>query len=634
MIIYAVALTTSLMGRTMLAVRLPAALASVGTVIAAFWLGQTLFGRGENGRPTLWRGLLIGGVGAGLLAVSVAQTVLGRTAFRGNFLPLFLCLCLALLWRGWSQRNWRGIVLAGVCAGLLPYTYTPARFTPFLFLLFGLSFLLPLGSFTRERVRAELPRVAIFLGITGLVAAPILIHFALHPDHFFMRSNQLLIFQPERSQGAPLVAFLGNVWDHLLAFGFRSDPSWRHNFPGQPMLNPYETLFFWFGLGMAVWRWQRPSYRLLLLWLGILLLPAVLSRDEVVPHFLRMIGAAPTVYLLVGVGVWEAFRLLRERYFRGSEIKAAIVVAAVISCLVLVQGVLTYRTYFQEWAAAPELGDAYDLEWKELARVLNAQPSNADLVYLVPIFHSPYSFEYLYTGTAPAYLFHQAAPDLAQKVGSSLGALEDVSTVKVVKWRVNAYGVGGEDNGRFAYLLSKYGRYQGGEDYPILRIYNYSDINLDLPWTFYEHLEPLTVDYDGGIALQGLALGQGAEQMSSRQLLSLERDRPLWMALQWQTASGLDVDYVISLRLYNAEDEIVYQEDDVLWNPEHWPTSHWPGDVPIDTLSLLNIPANLPAGEYALRLVVYNFETLVPTVEIGVWEPEMTLAQLRLEEVQ
>ena len=126
MFIYAVALTISVMGRTMLAVRLPAALASTGAVVAVLWLGKTLFGRDEIGRSTPWRGLLIGGVSAGLLAVSVAQTVLGRTAFRGNFLPLLLCLCLALLWRGWRERSRWGVVLAGVCAGLLPYTYTPS----------------------------------------------------------------------------------------------------------------------------------------------------------------------------------------------------------------------------------------------------------------------------------------------------------------------------------------------------------------------------------------------------------------------------------------------------------------------------------------------------------------------------
>ena len=153
MIVNAVALATSVLGRTVLAVRLPTALASAGTVFVVFWLGRVLFGRDErfDGAPrrgateqdTPWRGLLIGGIGAGLLAVSLNQTLLGRTALRGNFLPLVLCLCLALLWRGWQERSWPRVALAGACAGLLAYTYIAARFTPFVFLLFGLSFALP-----------------------------------------------------------------------------------------------------------------------------------------------------------------------------------------------------------------------------------------------------------------------------------------------------------------------------------------------------------------------------------------------------------------------------------------------------------------------------------------------------------
>ena len=283
--VYAIALTIPFWGRTALAVRLPTALASAGTVFVVFWLGRLLFGRDESGRATPRRGLLIGGVGAGLLAVSLGQTILGRTAFRGNHLPLLLALCLALLWSGWRRQvrhggTWWRVVLAGVCAGLLPYTYIPARLTPFLFLFFGLSFLLPLRAITRARVRAELPWVGVFVGVAGLVAAPILVHFALHPDHFGAHSSSLLIFQPGRSQGDPLGAFLGNVWAHLLAFGFRGDPNWRHNFPDQPMLNPWEAFFFWLAVGMAVWRWQRrPAYRLLLLWLGTLILPAMLAAD-------------------------------------------------------------------------------------------------------------------------------------------------------------------------------------------------------------------------------------------------------------------------------------------------------------------------------------------------------------------
>ena len=311
--IYAIALSTALLGRTLLAMHLPTALGSAGMVFVVFWLGRLLFGRDESGRATPWRGLLIAGVGAGLLAASLSQTVIGRSVYnKATHMPLLLSLCLALLWRGWQERSLWRIALAGVCAGLLPYTYIPARFTPFLFLFFGLSFLLPFRSVTRERMRVELPWAGIFLGVAGLVAAPILIHFALHPEHFFLRSSKVSIFQPGQSLVDSLEAFLVNVWAHLLAFGFRGDPNWRHNFSGQPMLNLWQAFFFWFGVGMAAWRWQRPAYRLLLLWLGVLLLPAMLAIDPA-PHFLRMTGAVPAIYLLVAVGVWEAFRFLKER---------------------------------------------------------------------------------------------------------------------------------------------------------------------------------------------------------------------------------------------------------------------------------------------------------------------------------
>ena len=72
----------------------------------------------------------------------------------------------------------------------------------------------------------------------------------------------------------------------------------------------------------------------------------------------------------------------------------------------------------------------------------------------------------------------------------------------------------------------------------------------------------------------------------------------------------------------------------MLWNAGHRPTSSWPAHEPVDALNLIRLPADLPAGEYELRMVVYDVATLTPTVEIGVWEPEVTLARLRLAEIQ
>ena len=499
-VIYALALSTLIWGRTLLAMHMPTALGSAGLVIVVFWLGQVLFGRTESGRATPWRGLLVSGVAAGLLAVSLSQTVIGRTAYnKVTHMPLLLSLCLALLWLGWSkpgrspsaehcakaekQRSWWRIALAGLCAGLLPYTYIPARFTPLLFLLFGISFLLPLRMPVRERIQAELQWVGVFVGVAGLVAAPILIHFALHPAHFFMRSSQLSVFDSSSGQGGVVGALLVNLWEHLLVFGLRGDPNWRHNFPAQPMLTLGQSFFFWLGVGTAVFRWQRPAYRLLLLWLGVLLLPAVLSRDDTVPHFLRLTGSVPAIYLLVGVGVWEAFRFLKERFFRENEIGVAIAVGAMAGGLILVQGVTTYRTYFQKWAVAPEVRVAHSAAWTDLIRVLNKQPSAADIAYLVPIYKGSYDFRYLYQGTAPIHLVGMDAPNLAQEVEHALAAMGDVSTVKVVEWKAGVAGVG-SDTGRFAFLLNKYGRIPNSDVYEDFQIHTYTDISLERPWTF------------------------------------------------------------------------------------------------------------------------------------------------------
>ena len=671
LIVYAVALATSLLGRTVLAIRLPTALASAGTVFVVFWLGRLLFGRNGGGRATPWRGLFIGAVGAGLMAVSLGQTILGRTAFRANFLPLLLSLCFALLWWGWTKPassppgsasvspakrrlrhggTWWRIALAGASAGLLLYTYIAARITPLLFFSFGLSFFPLLLSATGRGapsgpLRRNLQLAGIFVGVAGLVAAPMLIYFSLHPEQFFSRSSQLWVFQPSRSQGQPLGAFLGNVWDHLLAFGFRGDPTLQFNLPGYPLLNAGEALFFWLGAGVALWRWKLSAYRLLLLWLTVMLLPAMLARDAA-PHTLRMIGAGPAIYLLAAVGLWEAFRFLKTRLFPilgrqasflqpRNEARFALCVGLVVSGLILVQGALTFRNYFQKWgAAAVEIERIDWTQWRELTREAIAQPSGTgDAVWLIPSYSWHLSFEYLDQSIAPAHVVYMGAPNLRQEIKSNLARLENVSAARVVDWNDDSYIEWTHyQTERLLFLLAKYGRYLGSDEYVSFTIHNFAQIALDRPWTFYESLAPLEVEYDRGIYLHGIAVGQGGEQLPSNRRLNLERASPLWVTLQWQIAPGLDIDYSISLRLYNSEGGMAYQRDDVLWrSTDHAPTSSWSPDDKVDTLHLLEFPPNLPSDDYELRLVVYDFETLQPTVEIGVWEAETVLVNLRFD---
>ena len=270
-----------------------------------------------------------------------------------------------------------------------------------------------------------------------------------------------------------------------------------------------------------------------------------------------------------------------------------------------------------------------------MSRTLSAKPTEDDTVYLIPGFENR-SFVKYHVSTqdmAPILMTSIDTPNLAQEVQSMLASVRNLSQVKVVEWKTVSPWI--DYNAEpLSFLLTKYGRFLGSEEYNDFRVHNYADISFDRSWNFYEHLEPLAVNYDGGIALQGFALGHDTEQLSFGQLLNLGRERSMWGVLQWRSDPELDLDYAISLRLYNSEGENVFQEDDVLWNPNRVPTSHWSGVELVDTLLQLDFPADFPPDDYELRMVVYNFLTLTPTVLQDVWEPEITLARLRIAEAQ
>ena len=168
--------------------------------------------------------------------------------------------------------------------------------------------ILPYSSRLYSLIKSELSWAGIFLGVTALVAAPILVYFTLHPEDFIFRSSQLSVFQPSSSQGDPLGALLENVWAHILALGYRGDPNLRYNVPGQSLLNPFEAFLLLAGRSYVTVALAAAAKPLAASMAGLMLLPAILSKDHNVPNTLRMIGATPAIYLLIGVGVWEAVR--------------------------------------------------------------------------------------------------------------------------------------------------------------------------------------------------------------------------------------------------------------------------------------------------------------------------------------
>ena len=326
LIVYTIALVISFLGRTMLALRLPTALASAGTVFVVFWLGRLLFGRDESGRVTPWRGLLVGGIGAGLLAVSLGQTIIGRAALRANFLPLLLCLCLALLWWGWStSRQQRSLVAhrAGrrVCRAAAVHLSFRHVLHPFLFLFFSLSFLLAAGAgVTKERMRAELPWAAIFIG-RGRVGG-------CTDSHIFCSSPRTLFHSQQTRSGYSCgirvrETRLGSFSEQCMGASAGFWLSWRSELRALQLrrsadVEPIGSVPFLVWCGddrLALAKATRLSSVASLAG-GAARAGDAGSRDVGLgPNTLRMIGAAPAVYLLDRQ--WASGRrteFLRERW--------------------------------------------------------------------------------------------------------------------------------------------------------------------------------------------------------------------------------------------------------------------------------------------------------------------------------
>ena len=386
--------------------------------------------------------------------------------------------------------------------------------------------------------------------------------------------------------------------------------------------------------------------------------------DFPLPGGLRLTGLVPAAYILTGVGIWETLQALWTRIGaplaesgRGVHLSwtgKALAAAVIGTGTVLLQGVSSYHTYFATAAStstpvSSEGRASYLALLGDMARVFKEMPSDSSLIYLVPTAHyfgenlsSDCTFQYQYQilhqiEASVIPISHDWMPSIYHpfvpgEMESALGHAGNPAVVKLLQGKSAAEFV---DNHiiPFDFLLRKYGRFTGSEEFDEFHVHSYADVSLAEPWSFLEEIEPPTVNYDGGISLLGFALGLGAEQLPVRELNSVAQASSLWAVLRWHTIHGVNLDYSVSLRLYNTEGGNVLQMDELLRNQANrLSTSQWGRDTKADSVHLLDLPADMPPGEYELRLVVYEAATLVPTVEDGVWEAEKALTRLKLTE--
>lgn len=356
----------ALMGNTALALRLPAALFGIFTVLGIYWLAGGMFGK-----P-------IGLAAAFLTATSFWHLIFSRTGLRAIAAPCFLvwgiCGLLAGIRRAREGRPYLAtMLLAGAVYGLGFHTYIAYRVTPAVVLV---ALAAPFWAARKENWTGRYWRAcAAFGGAAALAVAPLALYFLENPGTFSERTASLSVM----ASAHPLQEIFTHTAETVWMFFGQGDANWRHNYAGRPELILPVAAFFALGAGMAIGEIAKNrrsflhpgamgvavyGYTILLVWLAVGALPAILSHD-VMPHSLRSILMIPPVFILAAAGAYRAWLYLGPRWPKPLTLGVA-------AALALFLGIEPFYEYFHVWAPDPQVAKWEEAESVEFATQINS----------------------------------------------------------------------------------------------------------------------------------------------------------------------------------------------------------------------------------------------------------------------
>ena len=276
---------------------------------------------------------------------------------------LFVTLALYLFVCGMRSRREITFALAGAVMGLGWYGYFGAR-------LIGIivAFYLAWRAAVEYRFLARYGRLLlILLGTAVVVVAPLLFHYADHPENLVSRSRQVSLFasgwlarEQEITGRNAASLLLQQLWKSISAFHYTLDTTFWYR-PSIPLLDLASGVLFVLGVAWTTVHCRWPSNGLTLLWFWLALITGwVLTENP--PSSMRLVIVAPALAILTGLGLnW--LMELGLRVFGGGRILwngVALVVLVAVAFLNLYYYFVVYtptRVYGNPTAeVATELG--------------------------------------------------------------------------------------------------------------------------------------------------------------------------------------------------------------------------------------------------------------------------------------
>lgn len=569
-------------GETPVGRRLPSAFAGTLGLACVYVLIRRMFGA------------RIGLIALGAASIVWWSIVMGRVVLREVLeVPLY-ALALYAFWRGYeSEREWRPFVLGGVALGSAQYVHTIPRGLFAVFVLFGL-YLVIVHRSTFKRVWRGL---LLFVVVAELIATPLLIYATLNPDVDNLPSFGTSYYDPEQTLldrvGENLPIVLGQ-------FTTAGDNAWEFNLPGRPIFEPIAAILFVAGISVALLRFRSPPHVLILIALSVSMLPSLLLDANFA--FARMVSGQPATFALLAIGIDAALRGL-QRLWPGRVY--VLVGAAGLIGLGAATSINTVRDMFITWPAHGQTRSTYNAEFLELGRYLDAQPTVPPLaqctLWIVYPWRPQYHASLPSEGTVHfiqrrdvAIRWHDCRYSLVIPAGgqflfahSDLAPLSDFLSKSLTDpWLTNAQAVA-----NVPALLSVDAR-------SALQAKRAEWQQLPVSWPPEASAnEPprLPIDFHHAVELIGYQIAP-------------ERVRPggnVRVITYWRVTGELPFDLIAFTHVYRTPADVLAQQDQLDVDGP----SLEPGDIFAQVHEFITIPADAPAGDYAIGVGLYRKDT-------------------------
>jgi hypothetical protein len=251
------------------------------------------------------------------------------------------------------------------------YTYIAARVMPLVFV----ALLIYLAVAQWPLWRAAWRGIALYVVITALVVAPLVIYLEQHPtvDTRFQALTETI----NAAQQGNLMPVLTTTLQTLGMFVWQGDPQWHYNVAHTPVFDPLTSVLFVLGFVVALWRWRRVPYAFYLIWLMVSLIPGMLSAPA--PHFMRTAAAQVAAYTFVAIGGSEAIGWATKRGRVWNRLAWSALIA-----IWLIATITNYHNFFVVWPVNDEVRFYHQANVSEMARVLQNSPETTPAVGCSP----------------------------------------------------------------------------------------------------------------------------------------------------------------------------------------------------------------------------------------------------------